>query len=86
MLHCVQLVETLQSVARQAPLSMRFLRQEYWNGLLFSSPGDFLDPGIEPVSPALQANFLPLSHLGSPFIYYSHHKENTRIEINRGHA
>ena len=43
-------------VAHQAPLSMRFLRQEYWSGLLFPSPGDLPDPGIEPVSPALQAD------------------------------
>jgi len=35
---------------------MEFLRQEYWSGLLFPSPGDLPDPGIEPVSPALQAD------------------------------
>ena len=46
--------------------------QEYWNGLPFLSLGDFPDPGIEPtspVSPALQADSLPLSHLGSPNQY-----------------
>ena len=43
-------------VAYQAPLSMGFSRQEYWNGLPFSSPGDLPDPGIEPRSPALQAD------------------------------
>ena len=37
----------------QAPLSMGFSRQEYWNGLPFPSPGDLPDPGIEPRSPAL---------------------------------
>ena len=37
---------------------MDFSRQEYWNGLPFSSPGDLPNPGIEPESPALQANFL----------------------------
>ena len=36
------------TVARPAPLSMRFPRQEYWNGLPFPSPGDLPDPGIEP--------------------------------------
>ena len=36
-----------------------FSRQEYWNGLPFSSPGDLPDPGIEPRSPALQAAALP---------------------------
>ena len=37
----------------QAPLSMRFARQEYWSGLTFPSPGDLTDTGIEPQSPAL---------------------------------
>ena len=37
---------------------MEFSRQEYWSGLLFSSPGDLPDPGIEPGSPALQADSL----------------------------
>ena len=36
----VQLFETLWTVARQAPPSMGFSRQEYWSGLSFSSPGD----------------------------------------------
>ena len=54
-----------------APLSMGFPRQE-WSGLPFSSPGDLPDPGIEPESSALQADSLPLSHLGSPsFSYHS---------------
>ena len=47
------------TVARQAPLSMRFPMQEYWSGLPFSSPGDLPDPGIEPRSHALQADSLP---------------------------
>ena len=47
------------TVAHQAPLSMEFSRQEYWNGLLFPTPGDLPDPGIEPASPALQADSLP---------------------------
>ena len=38
------------TVAHQAPLSMEFSRQEYWSKLLFSTPGDLSDPGIEPVS------------------------------------
>ena len=46
-------------VARQAPLSMKFSRQEYWSGLPFPSPGDLPDPGMEPGSPALQADSLP---------------------------
>ena len=46
-------------VARQTPLSMGFFRQEYWSGLPFPSPGDLPNPGIEPWSPALQADCLP---------------------------
>ena len=38
---------------------MEFSRQEYWSGLPFPSPGDLPDPGIEPGSPALQADSLP---------------------------
>ena len=47
------------TVARQAPLSMGFYRQEYWSGLLCPSPGDLPSPGIEPRPPALQADSLP---------------------------
>ena len=44
------------SVARQAPLSLGFSRQEYWSGLPFTSPGDLPSPEIEPSSPALQVD------------------------------
>ena len=47
------------TVARQAPLTMGFSRQEYWSGLPFPSPGDLPNPGIKPKSPALQADDLP---------------------------
>ena len=53
---------TLQTVARQAPLSMGFSRQEYWSGLPCSLPGDLANPGIKPIScasPAVQADSLP---------------------------
>ena len=46
----------------QAPLPMVFLRQEYWSGLPFPSPGDLPDPGIKLNSPAQQVGSLPLSH------------------------
>ena len=58
----VQLFATPWTAVRQAPLSMGFSRQEYWSGLPF--PGNLLNPGIEPASPALQAASLPLSHQG----------------------
>ena len=59
------------TVARQAPLSMGFPRREYWGGLPFPSPRDHPDPGIECMSPALQVHSLPLSHLGSPYGFFS---------------
>ena len=52
------------TVARQAPLSMGFSRQEYWSGLPCPPPGDLLDPGIEPaflMSPALANEFFTIS-------------------------
>ena len=49
----VQLFVTLWTVARQAPLSVGFSRQESWSGLPCPPPGDLPDPGIEPGSPAL---------------------------------
>ena len=58
------LFPTLWTVARQAPLSMGFSRQEYWSGLPFPSPGDLSDPRIEPtslMSPALAGGFFTAS-------------------------
>ena len=54
-LSCVRLFVTPWTVTRQAPLSMGFSRQEYCSGLPFPTPGDFLEPGIEPMSPASPA-------------------------------
>ena len=56
----VQLSATLYTVARQAPLSMGFSRQEYWRGLPCPSPGDLPNSGIEPaslMSPTLAGRF-----------------------------
>ena len=55
---CVRLFATPWTVACQAPLSMGFSRQEYWSGLPFPFPGGLPNPGIEPGSPALQADAL----------------------------
>ena len=52
------------TIAHQAPLSTGFFRKEY--GLPFPSPGDLPDPGIEPGSPALQADYLPTETPGKP--------------------
>ena len=67
----VRLCVTPWTVAHQAPLSMGFSRQEYWSGLLCLPPGDLPNPGIEPRSPALQADSLPSEPPGKP--------KNTRV-------
>ena len=57
------------TVACQAPLSMEFFRQEYWSRLPFPPPGDLLNPGFEPASPAspaLQTDSLPAKPSGKP--------------------
>ena len=54
------------TVAHQAPLSVGFPRQEYWSGLSFPSPGNLLDPGIEPASLALAGGFLTPVPPGKP--------------------
>ena len=77
MLSCVQLA-TPRTVARQAPLSMGFSRQEYWSGLPFPSPGDLPDPGMEATSPTLQADALPQTHLGS--IPLAHSQPQTSVQ------
>ena len=56
-------------VACQAPLSMEFSRQEYWNGLPFPFPGDGLNPGIKqvfPMFPILKADSLPAEPIRMP--------------------
>ena len=60
---------TLCAIARQAPLSMGFFRQEYWSGLPFPPPGNLHDPGIEPsslASLALAGRFFTTEPLGKP--------------------
>ena len=75
MLSCIQLFATLWTAACHAPQFMGFSMQEYWSGSPCLPPGDLLDPGIEPASPELQADSLPLSHRGSP-------KKNIKYVIN----
>ena len=62
----VRLFVTPWTVAHQAPPSVGFSRQEYWSALLFPSPGDLSNPGIEPRSPALQADALTSEPPGKP--------------------
>ena len=58
--------ETPQTVARQAPVSMGFSHQGYWSEWPFPPPGALPDLGIKSASPALQANYSPMSHQRSP--------------------
>ena len=67
-LSCVRLFATPWTAAYQAPPSMEFSRQEYWSGLLFPSPGDLPNPGIEPGSPTLQADTLLSEPPGKPLL------------------
>ena len=53
--------ETQRTVDCQAPLSMGFPRQEYWSWLLFPSPGDRPDTGIEPTPTVAAGLFTPAS-------------------------
>ena len=74
----VGLIAIPRTVAHQAPLCMGFSRKESWSGLPFPTPGDLPQPGIEPMSPALAGDSLPLCHLGSPFyILYISPREGT---------
>ena len=60
MLSCVSLFAAPWTEAFDVPLSMEFSRQEYWSRLPFPTPGDLLNPGMEPmplVSPALADGF-----------------------------
>jgi len=72
----VWLFVTPEIVARQAPLSMGFSRQEYWSQLPFPPPVDLSDPGIKPMSlmsPALAGKFFTTNanwvHTYFPWLY-----------------
>ena len=64
--------QSCSTLAYRALLSLRFPRQEFWNGLSFPSPGDLLNPGIDPSLLHWKADSLPLHHLGSPASVYVH--------------
>ena len=69
---------TLWTVAHQAPLSMGFLRQKYWSGLPFPSPGNLPDPGIKPMSPVFASGFFTTEPPGKPHeLSYKSNKETT---------
>ena len=68
---CLIFCDPMDHIACQAPLPMGFSRQKYWCGLPFPSPRDLNDPGIKHTFLYWQVDYLPLSHLGSPYIYLS---------------
>ena len=72
----IRLFATPWTLAYQASPSLGFSRQECWSGLLFPSPGDLPEPGIEPKSPALQADTLPSEPPGKP------HERERYIQLN----
>ena len=86
----VRLFATPWTVAYQASTSVGFSRQEYWSGLPFPSPGDLPDPGIEPRSPALEADTLTSEPPGKPSSqitlaqYGSPRDSNTLLMISAG--
>ena len=57
---------TLWTIARQAPLFMGFLSQEYWSGLPCPPPGDLSTQGSNPCLVNWQAGSLPLAPPGKP--------------------
>ena len=65
----------------QAPLSMRFPRQDYRSGLLFPSPGDLPNPGIEPWSPALAGGFFSAEPPGKPKLHTQCHIQQPKILV-----
>ena len=69
------------TTAYEAPPSIGFSRQDYWSGLPFPSPGDLPDPGIEPRSPALQADALPSKSPGSWTIKKADHRRTDAFEL-----
>ena len=73
---------TSWTVTHQAPLSMDFSRQEYWNGLPFPSPGDLPDKGCEPGSPALLADSLPSELPGKPIYFLFLPTSEWKLKIN----
>ena len=73
------------TVACQAPSSMEFSRQGYWSGLPFLSAGDLPNPGIEPGSPALQADPYCLS-IDTPIFLRGKKKPYITLTIKMAHT
>ena len=73
-----------QTVASQAPLSMGFSQQEYWNGLPFPPLGNLPNPGLKPqpqVSSALAGGFFTTEPAGKPIRGMGRVKGETDVEV-----
>ena len=84
LLSLVQLFVTPWTVACQAARLLcpwGFSKQKYWSGLPCPPPGDLPNPGIEPRSPALQADSLPSEPPGKPRQYIITYKQKHKIKI-----
>ena len=79
----VRLLVSPWTIARKAPLSMGFSRQEYWSGLPLPFLGDLPNPGIELSSPALQADSLPSEPPGKPTVWDANKKLIYRVVSSR---
>ena len=79
----VWLSATPWTVAYQAHPSVGFSRQEYWSGLPFPSQGDLSNPGIEPRSPAMQADALPSKPPAKPTSSFQSVQEWGRKSLRR---
>ena len=77
---------TLWTITCQATLSMEFSRQEYWSGLLFLSPGDLPNPGVEPGSTTFQADSLPSEPSGKPSNHYMNDSKENCWKIKKLHG
>ena len=79
---CPTLCDPMNCIAHQAPLSIEFSRQEYRSGWPCPPPGDLPNPGIEPGSPALQADSLLPDGMGQeeqkPGHCHSSQRSNSR--------
>ena len=86
----IRVFATLWTVARQAPLSMGFSRQEYWTGLPCSPPGDLPDPGIKPVSltsSTLAGEFITTrASWGAPLVLWLYYSFLNHIVNPRKHG
>ena len=69
---------TLWTVARQAPLPVRFSRREYWRGLPCPPPGDLPEPGVSCIS-SIASGFFTTEPLGKPLYVFSSVQSLSRV-------